>query len=234
MWKLDSQRLVQNGRGRRGFTLIELLLVVTLICVMLAMLLPLVSRAREYTRETICKSNLHQLLTGWQMFIQGNHGMIPYTSRLYKKPNWQDGMRKMYPDMPYVYGNNILSYSVCPTLQERYRPMYYTTNWLGYAVNSAWQSTPLVSNELKMWGGIRNPSTYPWLMDPEVYDWADSKMAVAYTPWITTGPPNWGVGFHHRQSTSANVGYADLSVSGVNVSLLAFTTPSNFPWFDNR
>jgi prepilin-type N-terminal cleavage/methylation domain-containing protein len=62
---------------RRGFTLVELLVVVSIIALLISILLPSLKRAREQSKLVVCKSNLHQIGTGIQLYAQDNLGLIP-------------------------------------------------------------------------------------------------------------------------------------------------------------
>lgn len=58
---------------RRAFTLIELLVVVSIIALLVAILLPSLSRARAQARSAVCESRLRTLGQGWTAYWSSNH-----------------------------------------------------------------------------------------------------------------------------------------------------------------
>ena len=61
-----------------GFTLIELLVVIAVIAVLLAILLPSLSRVRKQARGMVCQSRLKQWGTTFALYTEANEGRLPF------------------------------------------------------------------------------------------------------------------------------------------------------------
>jgi prepilin-type N-terminal cleavage/methylation domain-containing protein/prepilin-type processing-associated H-X9-DG protein len=61
----------------RAFTLIELLVVIAIIGILAALLLPVLSRARERAQGIACLNNLKQLMTAMTLYTGDNHDYFP-------------------------------------------------------------------------------------------------------------------------------------------------------------
>ena len=71
-------RWIHDWRQRRAaFTLIELLVVIAIIALLAAMLLPVLSKAKEAGRSAVCISNLHQIGIALQIYVDGNNNRLP-------------------------------------------------------------------------------------------------------------------------------------------------------------
>jgi prepilin-type N-terminal cleavage/methylation domain-containing protein/prepilin-type processing-associated H-X9-DG protein len=62
----------------RAFTLIELLVVVTIIALLAALLLPVLSVAKAKGQLITCLNNLKQLSLGWQMYTADNSSVLVF------------------------------------------------------------------------------------------------------------------------------------------------------------
>ena len=64
--------------ARRGFTLVELLVVIGIIALLISILLPTLSRARESAKSLVCLSNLRQIGTGLNLYANDFKQTLPY------------------------------------------------------------------------------------------------------------------------------------------------------------
>jgi len=90
---------------RRAFTLVELLVVIGIIAILIAILLPVLSRVKRHAATVKCASNLRQLAIGWGMYAESSKGWsvparlpeIPGSRNLYDigmgltyRPRWYE------------------------------------------------------------------------------------------------------------------------------------------------
>lgn len=64
---------------RKSFTLIELLVVIAIIGVLVSLLMPSLSKAKEMAKETVCMSNRSQNSRGLMHYIKDNNSHFPHS-----------------------------------------------------------------------------------------------------------------------------------------------------------
>jgi prepilin-type N-terminal cleavage/methylation domain-containing protein/prepilin-type processing-associated H-X9-DG protein len=102
----DKVRLQENimCRNTKAFTLIELLVVIAIIALLMSILMPALSKAKEQANAAVCMSNMHQLGLSWSMYVDDNDGR--FTEEL---GDWTLGL------WPYYEDKNLL---ICGTARK--------------------------------------------------------------------------------------------------------------------
>jgi prepilin-type N-terminal cleavage/methylation domain-containing protein/prepilin-type processing-associated H-X9-DG protein len=192
--------MTRNRAIRRGFTLVELLVVIGIIAILVGVLLPALSKARQAAQEAMCMSNLRQFGVGFQIYADANQGFLAQdgqggtaTDPVYRL----DG--KPYDDhggyVPYGIDDPGLWYNAIPPLvnNKSYYQMYVAHRGplLTQKFTAGWQvnSVPMPSsgvNSIWVCPAAGSPSSlFDTYSDPDTgekgYDEIDQKAGGPYT-----------------------------------------------------
>jgi prepilin-type N-terminal cleavage/methylation domain-containing protein len=112
-----GERTVKTNRYA-GYTLVEILITLAIIAILAALLFPAFSRVREKGRRATCTSNLKQLYSGIQNYVQDNDSYYP------RQANWEFAID------PYIKNQGVF---FCPS--QKYHGQHHD-HPSDYAFNS--------------------------------------------------------------------------------------------------
>jgi len=133
---------------RSGFTLIELLVVIAIIAVLMAILMPALSRVREQGKRIVCEHNLKSLTLTWIMYADDNDDKIV---------NGAGGFH-------YISANNHVSNGSNPNIIER--------AWVGRGWGNNWNNANVADSGLTEEDkkrAIREGALWPVANDYDIY-----------------------------------------------------------------
>lgn len=225
---------------RRAFTLVELLVVIGIIGVLISILLPTLSRAREAANATQCASNLRQLAIAATMYAGENGGFYPPANLYFVSRNlsrWH-GTR---PDL-----NTAFDFAGSPMLRQlqakaiKACPSFFPTDTLppkafehsagGYGYNSGWigsssgipalaglslppvQYDERVSNVPAKLGQVRRPERKYMFADAAIANPGLIEYSFLEPPLDGFGNVNNSPSFHFRHRGKAEVAFVDAHV----------------------
>jgi prepilin-type N-terminal cleavage/methylation domain-containing protein/prepilin-type processing-associated H-X9-DG protein len=160
---------------KKGFTLIELLVVISILALLIAMLIPTLSQAKEVARFTVCKAYMKTAATGWHGFAATHDNRFP--GQGYSRSESQPILWPQILNREFYHGND---------------PAFYPPKYVSVA---GYQDEPTCGPLVKFWDWLdplQGPEVYKrYTCCPTFRNWANAEWQ---RPWIAN---DHAVGGHY-------------------------------------
>jgi prepilin-type N-terminal cleavage/methylation domain-containing protein/prepilin-type processing-associated H-X9-DG protein len=225
--------------SKHGFTLVELLVVIGIVALLIAILMPALTRARQSAQAAVCASNIRQLHIASIGYASENRGYWPpahfdYTTVATNLHRWH-GTRATVNDPFDLAGSPLKAFLTgrvkeCPSFEpakagfEASAGGYgYNNQYLGSSL-AVEPGTPGADNRPAKMSQVRKPAETIAFADaafgdPALIEYSFVEPPIAITQWGNF--PN-SPSIHFRHHGKANICWAD---GHVTLEAMAWTRP---------
>ena len=204
-----------------GFTLIELLVVVSIIALLVAILLPALSAARDAAKAVLCATRMHSIGLAGQMYVADNSKRLPYAYDWSPTENqgrgpwcWPGAWAGQYMGLEryseLAVGNGnwqtmAKQYFSCPARNKH--PVVPGYDVFSYGMN-VWCGMLWWGYPMRRESELKNPSGTVMLLDVEGI-WPPNAGAGDGAKFYLTGPDAWADSYAYRHRDTLNVLFLD-------------------------
>ena len=146
-------------KRKTGFTLIELLVVISIIAVLLAILMPALTKAKDKVRSVICRSNLKHWAIPFAMYAEDNDGKFMRGWMEGTVTNWGMGLQWMNQLRPYY--SHVGNFRLCPMT-----PVPKEDNCFG-GTYKAWANLSGTADDATLKGEYGSYGMNDWAHNPQ-------------------------------------------------------------------
>lgn len=214
-------------KKQKAFTLIELLVVIAIIALLISILLPSLSRARELSKRTVCSANLRGLGQAMFIYAQDDPGVFPMIAQpMEGTPNMQNfqpvhrttepptsGVPSVSVDMwTIVRGNNTTPKQyICPSTTDVPDPAQDTTIYYDFLGPTNLSYAYMYQHDLNRRAlGTSSEPVFPFMADGNPY--IDGTVAGTVTVDVDRNSAFRGNSGNHTNREGQNVLFVDSHV----------------------